>query len=69
MDLVLLNRQRLEFVIVLGDRSGASGGLRGILGVRFDALMPPGAVAVGELRYRGYSFGIAFRPAPSRSSR
>jgi hypothetical protein len=62
MDLVLLNREGLEFVIVLDDRSGASTGFRGILGVRSGALMPPGAVAVGQLRYRGYSLGSAFRP-------
>src|SRR5271165_5798866 len=62
MDLVLLNRQSLEFVIVLDDRSGASGGFRGILGVRSGALTPSGAVAVGQLCYRGYSLGIAFRP-------
>src|SRR5271157_5513280 len=62
MNLVLLNRQGLEFVIVLDDRSGAFGRFCGILGVRFGPLTPSGAVAVGELCYRGYSLGIAFRP-------
>src|SRR5271165_4238150 len=62
MDLVLLNRQSPEFVIVLDDRSGALGRFCGILGVRFGPLMPSGALAVGQLCYRGYSLGIAFRP-------
>ena len=62
MDLVFLDRQSPEFVIVFEDRSGASGGFCGILGARFGALTPSGAVAVGQLCYRGYSLGIAFRP-------
>src|SRR5271154_1709612 len=62
MDLVLLNRQGLEFVIVLDERSGALRRFCGIFGVRFGPLMPSGAVAVGQLCYRGYSLRIAFRP-------
>src|SRR6266853_1678706 len=62
MDLVLLNRQGLEFVIVLDDRSCASDGFCGMLGVRPSPLTPAGAVAVGQLRYRRYSLGIEFRP-------
>ena len=61
MDLVLLNRQGLEFVIVLDDPSGASGGTCGMLGIKPGPLTPPGAVAVRQLRYRGYSLGVAFR--------
>jgi len=35
MDLILLNRQGLEFVIVFGDWSGAFLGYGGALSVRF----------------------------------
>jgi hypothetical protein len=62
MDLALLDSQRPEFVIVSGDRGGAFGGFSGTLSIRFGALTPPGAIAVGQLCYRGDSFGIAFRP-------
>ena len=60
MDLVLFNRQRLEFVIVPIGRGGAFGRFRGTLGLSCGAPTPPRAVAVGQLRYRKDSFGIAF---------
>src|SRR5271155_3075824 len=62
MDLILLNRQGLEFVIVPGGRGGAFGGYGGTLGVRSAALSSARPIAVGQLRYREDSLGIAFRP-------
>src|SRR5271166_598374 len=62
MDLILLNRQGLEFVIVPRGRGGAFGGYGGTLGVRFAALSSARPKAVGQLRYREDSLGIAFRP-------
>ena len=49
-------------MVVSGDRGGAFGGFCATLGIRSGALTPPGAIAVGQLCYRGDSFGIAFRP-------
>ena len=62
MDLALLDRQGLEFVVVSGSWGSAFGGFGGTLGVRSGALAPPRAVAVGQLRYREDTLGIAFRP-------
>src|SRR5271155_1122571 len=62
MDLILLNRQGLEFVIVPGGRGGAFGGYHETLGVGFGALASARPIAVGQLRYREDSLGIAFRP-------
>ena len=62
MNLVLLDRQGLEFVVVSDDRGGAFGGFCGTLGVRSGALTPSRAIAVGQLRYREDSLRIAFRP-------
>src|SRR3954454_16368569 len=62
MDLALLQSQGLEFVIVSGNKGGVFGGFCETLSVRSGALTPPGAIAVGQLRYRENSPGIAFRP-------
>src|SRR3984893_18754914 len=62
MDLILLNRQGLEFVVVPEGRGGAFGGFRETHGVRFGALASPRPIAIGQLRYREDSLGIVFRP-------
>jgi hypothetical protein len=61
VDLVLFNRQGLEFVIVPIGWGAAFGRCRGTLGVSSGALTPPRAVAVRELRYCKDSLGTAFR--------
>ena len=68
MDLALLDSQRPEFVIVSGDRGGAFGGFSGTLSIRFGALTPPGAIAVGQLCYRGDSFGSRFKSEVQQGS-
>jgi hypothetical protein len=62
MDLVLFNSQSLELMVGLDDRGSAFGRFNGAFGVRFGALAPSRAVAVGELRYRDDALSITFRP-------
>src|SRR6202050_4781072 len=60
MNLVLLDRQGLEFVVVPDDQSGTFARFFGTLGVRSVALAPSRAVAVRQLRYREDALRIAF---------
>src|SRR5215467_13736733 len=62
MYLILLNCQGLEFVIVPRGLGGAFGGYRGTLSVRFGTFPSARPIAVGQLRYREDSLGMAFRP-------
>jgi hypothetical protein len=62
MNLVLLDRQGLEFVVAPEDRRGAVASFFGTPDVRSVALAPSRTVAVRQLRYREHSFRVAFCP-------